>query len=340
MAERDDLLESIATTIADYREGEIEQPTPEHVDRWVRQFDREHRLPILREMNHVLPKTYVSNAQMKDFILDLVRNDELVGKTPKRLWRRTVFLDLQTAGTSQQHALSLMNDALQRELGFGISECGGEPRRYVYIDDSLFTGNRIKNDLISWITTLPRETAVQLHVICYVLHTGGHHYANQGIEAAAATRGVRLKSHWWRALEFEDQLISINNSDVLRPSALPEDDDVRAYVEAMHYKPVFRSADGVGSKKLFSSGTGRVLLEQEFLRAGVQIRKLAPQLNQYQRPLGNSVLETLGFGTMFATYRNCPNNAPLALWAGDPWYPLLPRRTNAPVHIDLDFDYD
>jgi hypothetical protein len=32
------LLESIATTIADYRAGEIDAPTKEHVKRWVEQF--------------------------------------------------------------------------------------------------------------------------------------------------------------------------------------------------------------------------------------------------------------------------------------------------------------
>lgn len=55
---------------------------------------------------------------------------------------------------------------------------------------------------------------------------------------------------------------------------------------------------------------------------------MCPYLNEYQRPLGNMVLETLGFGSMLVTFRNCPNNSPLALWAGDPWYPLFPRKVN------------
>lgn len=41
----------------------------------------------------------------------------------------------------------------------------------------------------------------------------------------------------------------------------------------------------------------------------------------------------VGFGSMIATYRNCPNNCPLSMWWGDPeatsgalhWYPLLQR---------------
>lgn len=31
---------------------------------------------------------------------------------------------------------------------------------------------------------------------------------------------------------------------------------------------------------------------------------------------------------LILTYRNCPNNAPLAFWVDAPWYPLFPRTTN------------
>jgi hypothetical protein len=40
------------------------------------------------------------------------------------------------------------------------------------------------------------------------------------------------------------------------------------------------------------------------------------------------ILETLGFGSTLVTFRNCPNNCPLAFWAGYPWYPLFQRKTN------------
>jgi hypothetical protein len=96
----------------------------------------------------------------------------------------------------------------------------------------------------------------------------------------------------------------------------------------LKYKPVFRTPGNVGENKFFSCEDGRHLLEQEFLKAGAKIRSLCPHLNKYQRPLGNMVLETLGFGSLFVTFRNCPNNCPLAFWAGDPWYPLFPRKTN------------
>jgi hypothetical protein len=34
------LLESIANTVADYRQGEIHTITPNHVNRWIRQFSK------------------------------------------------------------------------------------------------------------------------------------------------------------------------------------------------------------------------------------------------------------------------------------------------------------
>lgn len=101
----------------------------------------------------------------------------------------------------------------------------------------------------------------------------------------------------------------------------------------MQYVPVLRSPGSVGSNALFSTEEGKHLLEQEFLKAGVRIRQRCPHLTRVQRPLGHVTLETLGFGSLIVTFRNCPNNAPLALWAGAPWYPLFPRTTNRQAAI-------
>jgi hypothetical protein len=48
-------------------------------------------------------------------------------------------------------------------------------------------------------------------------------------------------------------------------------------------------------------------------------------------------LVTLGFGSLIVTYRNCPNNAPLALWVDHPWYPLFPRTTNTDTQLKKMF---
>ena len=48
MTERNDLLASIAETTADYREGDLAAPKPEHVERWANQFDAAVQLSIRR----------------------------------------------------------------------------------------------------------------------------------------------------------------------------------------------------------------------------------------------------------------------------------------------------
>ncbi|HRK68461.1 MAG TPA: hypothetical protein PKY73_12980 [Hyphomonas sp.] len=102
MAERDDLLASIAATTADYREADGEAPTPERIERWVGQFDAAVQLPILREMDHVLKQTYFSRANTRSFLAGLFKSEKLVGEDPCAFWRSVKFLDIQGGGASQK----------------------------------------------------------------------------------------------------------------------------------------------------------------------------------------------------------------------------------------------
>jgi hypothetical protein len=216
---------------------------------------------------------------------------------------------------------------LKSSLGLEVADCGKTPSCYVYIDDGLFSGNHILADLKDWLTDkAPNDATV--HVIVIALHRGGQYYARINLERAAQALKKKIKCTWWRIVTLEDRRTYINNSDVLRPTSIPTDQVTQAYVQAMTYKPVLRTPPGTGDLKIFSSEEGRNLLEQEFLAKGAYIRTVCPLLNQYQRPLGNMVLETLGFGSTIVTFRNCPNNAPLVFWAGNPWNPLFSRKTN------------
>ncbi|MFN7173694.1 MAG: hypothetical protein ACK4MT_03170 [Thermaurantiacus tibetensis] len=328
MAERDDLLASIAATTADYREGDLAAPTPEHVERWINQFDAAVQLPILREMDHVLKKTYFSRKGTRQFLEGLFQTEKLVGEDPCTFWKGVNLLDIQGGGASQKEMLALFSKVLEKKCGFVAADCGAEPEAFLYLDDAIFTGNRVRRDLEAWIAEqAPAEAKV--HVITIALHSGGQYYANGKIKEAAKAAGKNIDLTWWRAIELEDRKAHINASDVLRPVAIPEDEGVKAYVAGMRFPPNLRAAGHVGRNGIFSSDAGRQLLEVEFLKAGVRIRQKCPHLHQYQRPLGNMILDTLGFGSLIVTFRNCPNNAPLALWAGDPWYPLFPRTTNS-----------
>jgi hypothetical protein len=327
MSKRSNLLESIAGTIADYRAGEIDPPTPEHVETWIKQFGGEVQEPMLEELDHVLKQTYIPKTTVQKFLSSLVKNKGLAGADPCSFWETVKFLDIQGGGNSQREMLRMFDPLLQEECDLEIDDCGWKPEAYLYLDDGIFTGNRIRNDIKSWIQSdAPQEAKV--HAVTIALHRGGQYYAQTGIEKAAQDAGKKIDVHWWRCVEVEDRKTYVNSSDVLRPSSLPADKLTQEYVQGLKYAPVLRKPGSVGDNRFFSSEEGRHLLEQELLKAGARIRSVCPHLNVYQRPLGNMVLETLGFGSLLVTFRNCPNNDPLAFWAGTPWYPLFPRKTN------------
>ena len=331
MSERSNLLKSLAETIADYREGDIEARTPQHVDRWVRQFEESAQLPILREMDLVLKRTYFSRDKTRSFMASVFQTKALCGKDPCTFWKGVKFLDIQNAGASQKAMLALFSTVLKQKCGFAVDVCGANAQAYVYLDDAIFSGGRVMQDLAPWITNdAPEKT--NLHVVVVATHKGSYYRKDQVTKALRAS-GKKITITWWHAIKLEDQKKYTDRSDVLRPVSIPSDPEVQTYSKALKYPPHLRKAGQVGKLGIFSSDAGRQVLEQEFLKAGIRIRAMCPNLNEYQRPLGNMVLDTLGFGSLIVTFRNCPNNAPLALWVGDPWYPLFPRVTNAQTSL-------
>ncbi|MCJ2045266.1 hypothetical protein MKK58_12095 [Methylobacterium sp. J-078] len=326
MPERARLLQSIAAITRDYRAGALPSPTPAHVERWINQFPHDRQQPILAEMEYVLGKTYVSQAAVKSFLTRLINHRRWTKGDPRSFWRQVNFLDIQPRGRSQTELLALFDAMLQEECGISIAECG-QGTRFLYLDDRLFSGGRLGTDLDNWIKEAAPQEA-QLLVALVALHTQGTYFTRQKLDAAIPASRKNITLRWAYQLKIEDGLFQCNNSDVLRPTGPGNDPAVPAYIESLGKDQTWRTGDSLGPKQFFSSIQGRELLEQEFLRQGVAIRAMCPYLNVHQKPLGNTTMRTTGFGTLFVTFRNCPNNAPLVLWAGDPWYPLFPRLTN------------
>lgn len=333
MSEKDDLIAAIALIAADYRSGEIDVPTSQHVERWVSQFDEAVRLPMLREMAHILRKTYFSRSGTVAFLEGLFGTEKLSGQDPCAFWKNAKFLDIQGGGASQKEMLRLFSKVLEEKCNFKTEDCGEKPEAFIYLDDGIFTGNRARQDLEKWIFR-DAPASAQVHIITIAQHSGGQFYSNGKIVEAAKSSNKDIKLKWWRAIELEDTRYRTDTSDVLRPTSIPEDASVKKYVAGMKYPPHLRNAGQVGKNAIFSSDEGRQLIEQEFLKAGVRIREMCPHLGDTQRPLGHATLDILGFGSLIVTFRNCPNNAPLALWAGDPWYPLFPRKTNTDTSLE------
>ena len=328
MAERDELIKSLVSIICDYREGSEEPRNAGHVDAWLNQFSKDSQLAIMREMNHVLKRTYFSRQKVIIFLRKILATKDLVGDDPCKFWEGVHLLDIQKGGESQKEMRAVFDTLLENELNIRSIVDDRNASTFIYIDDGIYTGNRVLNDLRSWIDERAPHNA-KLHVIANVVHRGGEFYAAGKIREIINSSQKSIKVKWWHAIHFEDRKAYTDVSDVLRPVSLPQDELVQAYVAGMRYQPHFRKPGKTGSLGIFSSDAARQLLENEFLIAGAAIRNMCPHLGDTQRPLGHMTLETLGFGSMAVTFRNCPNNSPLALWAGDPWIPLFPRATNS-----------
>ena len=174
MTERDTLLQSLAETIADYRTGEVLKPTPDHVEKWVNQFDRRVQLPILRELDHVLKQTYLPRAAVEEFLSDVAASKELAGKEPRSYWKSVALLDIQQGGNSQRDMLKMFSEVLGSKFGLDLADCSGSSGTYVYLDDGIYSGNRVLRDIRPWIQSDAPDGAL-LNVIVIALHLGGQY---------------------------------------------------------------------------------------------------------------------------------------------------------------------
>lgn len=326
--------QAIAEEIADYRAGELPRPTQQHVQRWVEQFDASEQVLVLSETRRLLSRTYVTKENLREWLRMLFRHEALVGKSPAQWVRSANFLRLQGAPSSQHDILILADEIVREVAGVGIDQCGSPRGPFLYFDDCIFTGWTVLRELRGWLTSAPSGT--KLHVITAGMYTSGSYNAAKNLRPLAASKGVDLS--FWRSAELPSYLDDESKAQVLRPAVIPPDPAVQAYFKSLAPRGQRLRQPGLyGQDDLFSSEQARQALESAFLKAGVRIINSSKAPSQSMRPLGYMNLDCLGFGATLITYRNAPNNAPLALWWGNPhapswhpfskWYPLVQRKS-------------
>ncbi len=317
MTERENLLASIATTIKDYRAGEIAEPTAVHVDRWIRQFGEDIQVPMLRELDHVFKTTYVSRSKAQQLLA------KIVNSFPRDFWRSAYILDVQQNGSSQAEMRGLLMPILHQYHGTDINYDGAVGGEYIYLDDAIFTGERVIADLSNWMRRNAPDHGT-LHLMVMALHEGGRYWIERNEERFKSGKQFSMRFWTFEGFAFENRRAYRNRSDVLWPTF-----SIDLGGDFQPRQP------GFGTSRLFTGEPGRQLLERELYNAGLKIQGLAANPSPRLKPLGFSPFYP-GFGSLFVTYRNCPNNCPLALWYGDPqygpnhplgrWYPLLQRK--------------
>ena len=335
---REDLLASICKRAQDYQPGSI---TPDHVERWVRQFPTEIQLLLLDELAHILSKFYFSKNDIKDALKRFFtgnRNDKDIDRSKVTSIN---LLDIQKSGSSQKDLLALAKSVIAEE-NLPLAN-KGDANIHVYIDDCVYTGNKFRYDLVPWIENTSFPPGSKLITYHLAVHTQGFQYALDHIRQAAAKKQLEVKPYK-KLIINNNKNCHNENLEVMWPAQCIGNKYVDEYCDRVEEicqsngwngNRLFREHP-INSEVLFQRQENRDIIEQAFLKIGAKLIISANNPANSIRPMGFEKKESLGFGSTFVTFRNISNNCPLALWYGDPdnissgplsmWYPLFKRK--------------
>ena len=88
--------------------------------------------------------------------------NHILGANPTVTIKNVKFLDIQTKGSSQKDLLNLFEPMLHKVCKFGLNDCGRSPDAYVYLDDCLYSGNKVLHDIEGWISNASEGTDLHL----------------------------------------------------------------------------------------------------------------------------------------------------------------------------------
>lgn len=320
-------IDKLVEITSDYRVADGVGQSRENVTAWLEQFPENSRLELLNSLANCLSKTYFSQKKFVEFLDMLCTHKKFCGENPIEFWEKAHLLDIQQLGNSQREMVSALKSRIHKNLNVKCEEGGSV---YIYLDDAIFSGGRAKNDLVPWIENSAPPSA-QLRIVTVGLHGYGRYSVEQSLKKAVKDSKKNIDIEFWAAAQFANHPNQPEKSDVLWPASIPDDDLVKSYHRSLPRPEMvkLRNASLTKPTAVFPDVSQRDFLEQTLLVAGTKVRERCPNLNNYQRPLGNITFSSFGFGSLFITFRNCANNVPIALWAGAPWVPLFPRKTNS-----------
>lgn len=337
------LISDFLPIIDDYKGGGI--ITYSHVEKWISQFSEEDRMVILEEMIHIFKTYYISKDQAINFLETLFSLTEVVGESFLANKDQIKFLNIQSVGESQKELLSLVERIINNMYGISLEECGSNPSKYIYLDDCFYSGNRVRRDIEAWISQA--NNGSELHLVFLGIHKRNLDFINNTLLALLQNKNMTLK--FWRVKEISDSRKSSytvdNKYECLWAPYTAYDSPTEVYIQNIEstmserqrtFYPLLRDEKYPINETLFTSKEHRNIVEKAFFEKGAYIKSYGKQQNENMRALGYDISKTLGFGSMFVTYRNIANNCPLVLWWGDgnataglsDWYPLFPRTVN------------
>ncbi|WP_369857674.1 hypothetical protein [Candidatus Thalassolituus haligoni] len=326
----------IAEIIDGYRDGEFGTYDSSHVERWIAQFDEDEQEIVLLETLKILKRNYITADDFTQFVNSLIDNDHVYSEEKDNYWRSVSLLDIQKNGSSQDE----LNDVLVKAINqrYSVGELiGKESDEFIYLDDFIFSGNRLRSDMQDWIIDIAPDEC-RVCVITIGWYTYGQWATKRMLKKIAEESGKNIKFVFLSYEEYrlENRLYRKDYSEVFWPTdSIANLDGYDNWFRNESFDPKYRQKNGV-KNKIFSSPR-REAYERIMFKYGLKIMGVSSQNSGVVKPLGYSTFRGFGFGSTVFSFRNCPNNNPLAFWWGDPtaspshpfskWYPLLQRKT-------------
>lgn len=241
--QKDIMEKEIAEIIKGFRQDSIEiEMNQGYVHKWISQFSLDTQNIILEETLHILKEWYFGKDKIGLF-LDKVMNylkSENENATDENPMKDIYFWDIQESGKSQSQLVEMLNDRVNQKYGRGIRTGNlGNEKYYVYLDDGLYTGSRLRKDIKRCLEMIPKGSRID--VIYMIACRSGLNFSKRELEKLCKTKNVTINIHRWRELcndktiVRQDNVVSYESTqDCLWPSSkLSELPEISAYVEKL-----------------------------------------------------------------------------------------------------------
>jgi hypothetical protein len=334
----EDVSQKIANIIGGYRDGEFGNYDINHVNRWISQFEDDEKEIVLLETHKLLKRNYITRENFSEFINLLIDSDSVYRGDKDSYWKSVSILNIQKNGNSQKELNEILRTKINKTFQ-GVDFTPKDSGEYIYLDDFIFSGNRLYSDMEDWIKNFsPDKSRVCIITIGWFIY--GQYSTDKKLKELAKKhkKDIEFSFSSYTQFRLENRLYRKDYSEVFWPTNSIENiNGYTQWLESENFDPKPRTPSAV--KNEVFSNSRREEYEKIIFKYGLKIIGFSANNNFVVKPLGYSTFRGFGFGSTVFSFRNCPNNNPLAFWWGDPsarpshpfskWYPLLQRKTYA-----------
>lgn len=200
--QKDIMEREIAEIIKGFRQDSIEiEMNQEHVHKWISQFSPDTQNIILEETLHILKEWYFPKDKINLFLdkmMDYLKSEN-ENATDEEPMKDIYFWNIQESGKSQSQLVEMLNDRVNQKYGCGIrtGKLMSE-KYYVYLDDGLYTGSRLRKDIKRCIEMIPEGSRID--VIYMIACQSGLDFSKRILEELCKTKNIKINILRWREI--------------------------------------------------------------------------------------------------------------------------------------------